>query len=565
VLDPAATEDDLVDAPRDNAGNVFHVRNHDTHNKDGFRIKTFAHKIEYDNTVNSIVYGISEKAAIPNSPATTPFLTHKSTECCTEPLTRQRTSDDYHCIAESDGEGTPSEPSLFATHMKAYKPVFVSRKSIMSYRDEQQFLTATKEAEAKKLELALKIKAAEELAEARLKEKMKRIHQSVQLTVTTTAPSNNCSGAASDLSSGVPNSHGDNEVELPPNEIKVDESDELDQMAAMLLNNTNFLRAIARKLNLPDDNMNQIVESSVPKVEAPVITMNEAKPSKIAPVVPKLELTGMKDKKISPVVGLRGDGWKRLPRADTLIGQFKLTDRRVEKNRGKPKFNGFEGRRNFFAVNAVDEIQYSADPENFRVPTTIMFISDLASERLRLSKSQRQQKQYEKSLLSEDQKYSLNEILQIPVSSHPSKQAVIEVAEKVEDLAISENDATEHSIDESLNYVTRAILAVKTHNLQNLERILDTEGLSIETRDNHGNTLFILACQQGSKRLAKFLLRRGADINAQNNGGNTALHYSHEYHHTILADYLLRKGADDSIRNSNNLTVYEGCRDHLNW
>jgi hypothetical protein len=48
--------------------------------------------------------------------------------------------------------------------MKAYKPVHVSRMSIVSYRDEEQFLLAT--AEAKKAEIAPKIRATEVLAEA---------------------------------------------------------------------------------------------------------------------------------------------------------------------------------------------------------------------------------------------------------------------------------------------------------------------------------------------------------------------------------------------------------------
>ena len=74
--------------------------------------------------------------------------------------------------------------------------------------------------------------------------------------------------------------------------------------------------------------------------------------------------------------------------------------------------------------------------------------------------------------------------------------------------------------------VTKAIMAVKNHNMSALEEVLDCEGdLDIDTRDQHGNTLFILACQQGSKKLVKFLLRRGCNMNAQNHAGNTALHY----------------------------------------
>jgi len=112
---------------------------------------------------------------------------------------------------------------------------------------------------------------------------------------------------------------------------------------------------------------------------------------------------------------------------------------------------------------------------------------------------------------------------------------------------------------DSIDPVTKAILAIKNHNLSVLEEVLDSEGdLDIDTRDQHGNTLFILACQQGSKKLAKFLLRRGSYINAQNHGGNTALHYLHEYSHKNMADWLVRKGADDTLVNKAGNTVYEG-------
>lgn len=37
----------------------------------------------------------------------------------------------------------------------------------------------------------------------------------------------------------------------------------------------------------------------------------------------------------------------------------------------------------------------------------------------------------------------------------------------------------------------------------------------MNARDNYGNSLFILVCQQGNKRIAKFLMRRRADMNLQ--------------------------------------------------
>jgi hypothetical protein len=90
-----------------------------------------------------------------------------------------------------------------------------------------------------------------------------------------------------------------------------------------------------------------------------------------------------------------------------------------------------------------------------------------------------------------------------------------------------------------------------------LEEALD-EDVPVDTTDDHGSTLLMLACQQGNKRIAKFLLRRGAKLNYQNLNGNTCLHYCYEYKLDDLAEYMKSKGADDSLLNSEGLTCYEG-------
>ncbi|TYZ58648.1 hypothetical protein PybrP1_009235 [[Pythium] brassicae (nom. inval.)] len=121
-----------------------------------------------------------------------------------------------------------------------------------------------------------------------------------------------------------------------------------------------------------------------------------------------------------------------------------------------------------------------------------------------------------------------------------------------------------------------------------LEDALDG-GVDVNARDNYGNSLFILVCQQGNKRLVKFLLRRRADMNLQvrscdvccvkesmtplschqltalariiirqNMNGNTGLHYLVEYKHAALAEYIKRKGASDTLQNASGLTCYEG-------
>jgi len=85
--------------------------------------------------------------------------------------------------------------------------------------------------------------------------------------------------------------------------------------------------------------------------------------------------------------------------------------------------------------------------------------------------------------------------------------------------------------------------------------------ININTADQFGNTLLILAAQQGSKRMCKFLLRRGANINLQSLVGNTVLHYCYAYSQFELGEYLKNKGADDSILNADEMTCYEGLNE----
>jgi ankyrin repeat protein len=81
----------------------------------------------------------------------------------------------------------------------------------------------------------------------------------------------------------------------------------------------------------------------------------------------------------------------------------------------------------------------------------------------------------------------------------------------------------------------------------------------MNVRDEYGNTILVIACQNGNKRIAKAVLRRGADINARNYKGNTPLHYCYTYGYgNTLGLYLIQKGADHSIKNNAGRPVSEG-------
>ena len=101
------------------------------------------------------------------------------------------------------------------------------------------------------------------------------------------------------------------------------------------------------------------------------------------------------------------------------------------------------------------------------------------------------------------------------------------------------------------------------------DEILRLNKISIDSRDQFGNTILMVACQTGSKKLAKLALRYNSNINAQNVcifcsycfmqfKGCTALHYCFAYQYIPLGEYLLSKGAKDTIVNNAGLTCYEG-------
>ncbi|CAN0024153.1 unnamed protein product, partial [Discosporangium mesarthrocarpum] len=78
------------------------------------------------------------------------------------------------------------------------------------------------------------------------------------------------------------------------------------------------------------------------------------------------------------------------------------------------------------------------------------------------------------------------------------------------------------------------IFSYARHNrVADVERMLDN-GVPANVRDLHGNTILIIACQNGHKRVLKAALRRGADINASNHHGNTALHYCYTFGETAF-------------------------------
>ena len=72
---------------------------------------------------------------------------------------------------------------------------------------------------------------------------------------------------------------------------------------------------------------------------------------------------------------------------------------------------------------------------------------------------------------------------------------------------------------------------VRHHKYAELENMMNSPDLlvPIDYCDKDGNTLLMISCQNGNKRIAKLCLRRGSNINLQNTNGQTCLHYAFGY------------------------------------
>ena len=70
-----------------------------------------------------------------------------------------------------------------------------------------------------------------------------------------------------------------------------------------------------------------------------------------------------------------------------------------------------------------------------------------------------------------------------------------------------------------------------------------------EIKDEKGNSLIMVAVQNGNPEILQLLLRQGALVNEQNHEGNTAFHFAVQCKRRRCQEILLAEGADESIEN----------------
>jgi ankyrin repeat protein len=107
------------------------------------------------------------------------------------------------------------------------------------------------------------------------------------------------------------------------------------------------------------------------------------------------------------------------------------------------------------------------------------------------------------------------------------------------------------------------IFSFARHNKYEYLESLFEQGLNPDSKDEHGNTILIIAAQNNNKRILKLALRYGAQINMQNIMGNTALHFAKEYQYDNIFKYLIQKGADPEIKNIKGYKAKDGIRPNI--
>ena len=243
--------------------------------------------------------------------------------------------------------------------------------------------------------------------------------------------------------------------------------------------------------------------------------------------------------------------WRKLPRPEIKSNFFQAAGVTRTLGPTKDSANTLNKPIYLMPISPVDACQYN--PENFAIDIESIFIPDARKDAERaiatLERNIKREQDLAKNMPTDD---------------------LLLFGETKENTTVDNYIASQYKEDKSFfadpkeKAIDQAILAAKSNNIAQMEDALE-EDIPINIGDQFGNSLLLLASQQGSKRMCKFLLRRGANINQQNTTGNTVLHYAYAYSQVDLAEYLKRKGADDSIINVDGLTCYEGLsNDNLN-
>ena len=83
------------------------------------------------------------------------------------------------------------------------------------------------------------------------------------------------------------------------------------------------------------------------------------------------------------------------------------------------------------------------------------------------------------------------------------------------------------------------------------------KNINIDAFDLNGNTLLMIACEEGNSEVVSVLINLGASLNYQNFHGETALHFAAKKRNLEIIDLLTQAGANDRITDNKGKTIWD--------
>ena len=93
---------------------------------------------------------------------------------------------------------------------------------------------------------------------------------------------------------------------------------------------------------------------------------------------------------------------------------------------------------------------------------------------------------------------------------------------------------------------------------EELVNLISSGAVHVNSINEAGNSLLVIAAQNNQKEICKALHNRGADLDTQNRLGQTALHFAFAFGYTEVGKWLVQKGANTNLKNANGMTCYQG-------
>lgn len=222
-------------------------------------------------------------------------------------------------------------------------------------------------------------------------------------------------------------------------------------------------------------------------------------------------------------------GWRRLPRPALRDGFLSNALKTHTRGPDVGSVNTLNAPVFLLPISPVDACKYI--PEPMAIPIETIFIPDAKRDA-------------DRAVANMDRNIKKEQDLARAIPSDELLTGEAKEFTSVEQFLNHQVKAAKNTLDPQETAKERAILAAKATNIAEMEDALAAD-IPINTADEFGNTLLILAAQQGAKRMCKLLLRKGANINMQNHVGNTALHYIYAYWsqfgQTPLGEYFKKR------------------------